>query len=48
MENIVLKSGFNNLKKGLVVVDNFYKNPDLVREFAIKQVKFEHSGYHKI
>ena len=47
MEN-VFKSGFNNNpKKSLVVVDNFYKEPDLIREFAINQVKFEFSGYHK-
>ena len=47
MEN-VFKSGFNNNpKKSLVVVDNFYKEPDLIREFAINQVKYEFSGYHK-
>jgi len=30
-----------------IVVDNFYKNPDEVREFALKQEFIEHVNYHK-
>ena len=31
-QDYILNSGFNNLHKGLAVVDNFYKDPDAVRE----------------
>ena len=47
MKDIVAKSGFNNTKKDLVVVDNFYKDPDMVRNYAINNLNFESSGYHK-
>lgn len=30
-----------------VVVDNFYKNPDMIREFALKQDFQENPNYHK-
>jgi|688.fasta_scaffold280186_1 hypothetical protein len=30
-----------------IVVDNFYKNPDEVREFALQQEFIEHKEYHK-
>ena len=30
-----------------LVVDNFYENPHLVREHALKQVFHEHETYHK-
>lgn len=30
-----------------IVVDNFYKNPDEVRDFALKQEFIEHVNYHK-
>jgi hypothetical protein len=47
MKDIVAKSGFNTTKKDLVVVDNFYKDPDMVRNYAINNLNFEFSGYHK-
>lgn len=40
-------SGFNNEDKGLIVVDNFYKDPDLIRKWATSEVKFSPSNYHK-
>jgi hypothetical protein len=41
-------SGFNpKLKKGIVVVDNFYDYPDWVREYAMNNLDFNPSGYHK-
>jgi len=43
----VKNSGFNNLHKGLVVVDNFYKDPDAIRNYAINNLNFAPSGYHK-
>lgn len=39
--------GFNKLEKDLVVVDNFYNKPDILREYAINNLKFTPSGYHK-
>jgi hypothetical protein len=39
--------GFNNLKKDLIVVDNFYNKPDAIREYAINNLTFTPSGYHK-
>lgn len=30
-----------------IVVDNFYENPDQVREYALKQEFIEHKKYHK-
>lgn len=43
----VKNSGFNNLHKGLVVVDNFYKDPDAIRDYAINNLNFAPSDYHK-
>jgi hypothetical protein len=40
-------SGFANEDKGLIVVDNFYNNPDFVREWAINKIDFKSSEYHK-
>lgn len=40
-------SGFKNEDKGLIVVDNFYSDPDFVREWAIKTINFSPSNYHK-
>lgn len=34
-------------KKGIIVVDNFYEDPDSIREFAMNKLKFRESGYHK-
>ena len=46
-QDYILNSGFNNLHKGLAVVDNFYKDPDAVREYVIANLTFNSSGYHK-
>ena len=43
---VVLKSGFTNAPKSLVIVDNFYNDPDLVRNYAINHIKFDFSTYH--
>ena len=40
-------SGFQNLNSGLTVVDNFYADPDAVRDFAINSLSYAPSGYHK-
>lgn len=44
---IVFYSEFNRDHKDLIVVDNFYENPDLVRSFAMNSLGFEPSNYHK-
>lgn len=36
-----------NTKQGIVIVDNFYEDPDAIRNFAINHLRFEESGYHK-
>jgi len=36
-----------NYKKNFVVVDNFYENPDYVREFALQQNMVPHPESHK-
>ena len=40
-------SGFESDAKGVIVVDNFYKDPDFIREWAIKEIEFSPSNYHK-
>ena len=40
-------SGFANTSKDVIVVDNFYNDPDLVREWAINSIDFSPSEYHK-
>jgi hypothetical protein len=44
---IAFYSGFKTENKGLIVVDNFYSDPDFVRDFAIKNLEFNPSNYHK-
>jgi hypothetical protein len=44
---IAYYSGFKNTNKGVIVVDNFYKDPDFIREWAINEIKFSPSAYHK-
>lgn len=46
-EDYIHNSGFNNLHKGVMVVDNFYKDPDAIREYAMNKLTFAPSGYHK-
>jgi hypothetical protein len=41
-------SGFKPVqKKGIVIVDDFYADPDFVREFAMKNLTFAGSDYHR-
>lgn len=44
---IAFYSGFTNENKGLIVVDNFYADPDFIRDFAINNLEFAPSSYHK-
>ena len=45
---IVFNSGFNtNSNKSIIVVDNFYDNPDLVRDYALHNLNYLESDYHK-
>lgn len=45
---VVYHSGFTKTpKKGIVVVDNFYNDPDWVRNYAMNNLEFKESGYHK-
>jgi len=46
-KDVVLNSGFNVGHKNLLVVDDFYADPDLVRDYAINKLSYEPSGYHK-
>ena len=38
---------FGNSPPSFVVVDNFYKNPDMIRNFALRQNFVENPKYHK-
>ena len=40
-------SGYNNYHKDLIVVDNFYGDPDLIREYTINNLTFVGSNYNK-
>jgi hypothetical protein len=45
---LVFNSGFNPYaSKDIVVVDNFYMQPDLVRSYAIHNLKYSESDYHR-
>jgi len=45
---LVYNSGINNKSSlNIIVVDNFYSNPDLIRDFAINNLNFNSSDYHK-
>jgi hypothetical protein len=44
---IAYYSGFANVDKGVIVVDNFYANPDFIREWAMNEINFSPSDYHK-
>ena len=43
----VFYSGFQICNKNLVVVDDFYYNPDMIRDYAINNLKFKESDYHR-
>ena len=36
-----------NLTPNAIIVDNFYENPDQVRDFALRQKFLKHEDYHK-
>lgn len=40
-------SSFGQINPEIIIVDNFYKDPDAVRNFAINNLSFNPSGYHK-
>ena len=40
-------SGYNSIDKGIIVVDDFYADPDFIREWALKEIEFSPSDYHK-
>jgi hypothetical protein len=45
---LVFNSGFNPYaSKDIIVVDNFYMQPDLVRSYAIHNLTYSESNYHK-
>ena len=46
--SIIQKSGFMpTVHKDLIVVDDFYADPDAVREYAMNNLQFQPSNYHK-
>lgn len=47
VESVTSKSGFASDDKDLIVVDNFYADPDLVREYAMNNLEYTPSDYHK-
>ena len=44
---VVSKSGFAKTSKDVMVVDNFYADPDLVRDYAMNNLEYTPSDYHK-
>ena len=44
---VVSKSGFAKTSKDVMVVDNFYADPDLVRNYAMNNLEYTPSDYHK-
>jgi hypothetical protein len=47
IKRAVMSSGFKGVKRSITVVDDFYHDPDFIRDFAIKNLEFKPSGYHK-
>lgn len=43
----VLASGFQLGKRSITVIDDFYQDPDFVREYAINNLTFKATNYHK-
>jgi len=43
----VMASGFKATKRSVTVVDDFYTDPDFIRDFAMNNLTFTPSGYHK-
>lgn len=46
-EELIKKSGFSDSYSNLIIVDNFYSNPDAIREYVINNLDFQPSTYHK-
>lgn len=47
-KSIITKSGFmSEVHKDIIVVDDFYADPDAVREYAMNNLTFQPSDYHK-
>jgi len=46
-EDITIRSGFQSDSKDLIVVDDFYADPDMVRDYAMNNLNYNPSGYHK-
>lgn len=44
---VVYYSGFNKITKDLVVVDDFYQDPDLIREWTMNNLTFRGTGASK-
>lgn len=44
---VALYSGFKSTDKGVIVVDDFYADPDFIREWVLKEIEFSPSNYHK-
>ena len=44
---VVYYSGFNKITKDLVVVDDFYKDPDLIRKWTMDNLTFKGTGTSK-
>lgn len=43
----VYHNGFTQNNKDLIVVDGFYNEPDLIRDYAMKNLTYKPSSYHK-
>ncbi len=43
----IINSGINNDSRTIIAVDNFYTDPDAVRDFSINNFNFEASQWHK-
>ena len=39
--------GFGNYKKNLIIINNFYDDPDGIREYTMNNFTFEETDYHK-
>lgn len=44
---LVFYSGFQANNKNLVIVDDFYYEPDMIRDYAINHLRFNESDYHR-
>lgn len=44
---VVYYSGFNKITKDLVVVDDFYQDPDLIRKWTMDNLTFKNTGASK-